>query len=122
MDEPHWSHNPPLYELIKFKPIKESQLLRDAGPVMNFGKASPFTDSQELLYKCLKTEVRLVRSIMEAHGFRHTDGHDWNLLWTGSGSKSYLFEGLTEYQRINHFPQSTELTRKDRMCYHIVKM
>ena len=22
LDEPHWSHNPPLYELIKFKPIK----------------------------------------------------------------------------------------------------
>ncbi len=45
LDEPHWSHNPPLYEMIKFKPIKESQLLREPAPVINFGKASPFSDS-----------------------------------------------------------------------------
>jgi hypothetical protein len=29
---------------------------------------------------------------------------------------------LNEYQKINHFPNSFELTRKDRLCANIVKM
>lgn len=70
----------------------------------------------------LKADGRLVRSLLETHGFVHTDGHDWNVLWTCSSCKPYLYEGLNEYQKINHFPMSYEITRKDRLCANIVKM
>ena len=33
-----------------------------------------------------------------------------------------LYEGLNEYQRLNHFPNSYEITRKDRLCFNYVKM
>ena len=75
-----------------------------------------------MLYKLLKGDTKLVRSILEANSFNFTDSHEWNVLWATSSCKSYLYEGLNEFQRINHFPQSYEITRKDRLCYNYVKM
>jgi len=60
--------------------------------------------------------------MLEANGFTYTESHEWNILWSSSSCKSYLYEGLNEYQKINHFPQSYEITRKDRLCYNMVKM
>lgn len=54
--------------------------------------------------------------------FVHSDSHDWNILWTSQSCKTYLYEGLNEFQKINHFPMSYELTRKDRMSINILKM
>lgn len=88
---------------------------------MTYSKSS-YGEQHELLYKLLKAEGRLVRSVLEAHGFVHTDSHDWNVLWTCITCKPYLYEGLNEWQKINHFPQSFELTRKDRLCFNVVKM
>lgn len=56
------------------------------------------------------------------NGFSATDSHDWNCLWINSSGKSYLYENLNRYQKINHFPHSYELTRKDRLAYNIGKM
>ena len=60
--------------------------------------------------------------MLDANNFTYTDSHEWNILWSSSSCKAYLYEGLNEYQRINHFPQSYEITRKDRLCYNMVKM
>ena len=68
-----------------------------------------------LLYKTHKSDGRLIRSTLERAGFRYTDSHDWNVLWMGSNAKGYVYSGLNEFQRVNHFPCSNELTRKDRM-------
>jgi hypothetical protein len=108
-------------EIVNFKLIKESQILKDGAPAITYSKGS-YTDQSDLLYKMLKTEGRLIRSLLEAHAFSHTDGHDWNILWTCTSCKPYLYEGLNEYQKINHFPQSFELTRKDSFCSNVVKM
>jgi tubulin polyglutamylase TTLL5 len=43
-------------------------------------------------------------------------------LWTNNSAKAYLYEGLSEYQKINHFPMSYEISRKDRLCLNLVKM
>jgi len=51
-----------------------------------------------------------------------TDGHFWNLYWTNSYTKTYMYEGLNEYQKINHFPYISELTRKDRLSDNIENM
>ncbi len=33
-----------------------------------------------------------------------------------------MYENLNESQKINHFVNSTEITRKDRFCQNIYKM
>jgi tubulin polyglutamylase TTLL5 len=63
-----------------------------------------------------------VRSILEANYFKHTEGHDWNVLWSSGNCKLYLYEGLNEWQKINHFPASFELTRKDKLAINVRKM
>ena len=69
-----------------------------------------------------KGDTKLVRSLLEANSFQHTEGHDWNLLWSSGNCKQYLYEGLNEWQKINHFPQSYELTRKDKLAINIRRM
>ncbi len=36
--------------------------------------------------------------------------------------KPYIYEGVNSYQRINHFVNSYEITRKDKLCENLVKM
>lgn len=96
--------------LIRFQAVKETQPNRSA------------ISAHELLYRTYKTESRLIRSIVENSGFSPTDSHEWNLMWLGGCPKPYLYDGLLEYQRINHFPNSFEITRKDRLCANITDM
>ena len=103
------------------KPISKQQLI--STPLQEQrNQRSHHIDNCEMLYKILKGETKLVRSLLENNSFTFTESHEWNLLWSTSSCKSYLYEGLNEFQRINHFPQSYEITRKDRLCYNFVKM
>ena len=71
--------------------------MNTAVPIQNYAKGYSAVESSELLYKIFRGETRLVRSILEENGFTHTESHDWNVLWSNSGCKSYLYEGLNEY-------------------------
>ncbi|KAF7704612.1 hypothetical protein HF521_021684 [Silurus meridionalis] len=77
-----------------------------------------------LAFKILRTESRLVRGILVNHGFHevHPNSNDFNLLWTGSHLKTYLLRSLQDFQKVNHFPRSNELTRKDRLYRNIQRM
>uniref|UniRef100_A0A8D0DN23 Tubulin--tyrosine ligase-like protein 5 n=1 Tax=Salvator merianae TaxID=96440 RepID=A0A8D0DN23_SALMN len=77
-----------------------------------------------LSFKIVRTDSRLVRSILSAHGFRevHPSSNEYNLMWTGSHLKPYILRTLTDIQKVNHFPRSYELTRKDRLCKNINRM
>ncbi|NXV16846.1 TTLL5 polyglutamylase, partial [Cepphus grylle] len=77
-----------------------------------------------LSYKIVRTDSRLVRSILTAHGFHEVppSSSDYNLMWTGSHLKPYLLRSLTDIQKVNHFPRSYELTRKDRLYKNISRM
>lgn len=44
------------------------------------------------------------------------------MLWTHTTGKSYFFERLAKDQKVNHFPVSHEITRKDNMVLNIRKM
>jgi len=61
-------------------------------------------ENAEMTYKLLKGDTKLIRSLLEANNFAYTESHDWNVMWSSSSCKSYLYEGLNDYQRINHFP------------------
>ncbi|NWR10390.1 TTLL5 polyglutamylase, partial [Paradoxornis webbianus] len=75
-------------------------------------------------FKIVRTDSRLVRSILSAHGFHevHPNSSDYNLMWTGSHLKPCLLRTLTDVQKVNHFPRSYELTRKDRLYKNVCRM
>ncbi|XP_048340915.1 tubulin polyglutamylase TTLL5 isoform X3 [Sphaerodactylus townsendi] len=77
-----------------------------------------------LSYKIVRTDSRLVRSLLTAHGFRevHPSSTEYNLMWTGSHLKPYVLRTLSDIQKVNHFPRSYELTRKDRLYKNINRM
>ncbi|XP_069714680.1 tubulin polyglutamylase TTLL5 isoform X2 [Phaenicophaeus curvirostris] len=77
-----------------------------------------------LSYKIVQTDSRLVRNILTAHGFHevHPNSSEYNLMWTGSHLKPYLLRSLTDIQKVNHFPRSYELTRKDRLYKNVSRM
>jgi len=85
-------------------------------------RTSPFAGQERLLYRLYKSEGKLVKSILEQAGFVGTDGNDWNCLWAGAAPPPDLFVGLTDQQKINHFPGSTQLTRKDQMYANIQRL
>ncbi|OMJ73556.1 hypothetical protein SteCoe_27720 [Stentor coeruleus] len=107
-------YKPPLITLTQLSP---NQQLKDPNP-----HTKSMSSSTQLLYKTIKAEAKLVRSILENSGFIHTDSHTWNLLWSGIALQEYIYEDLNSNQKINHFPYSNELTRKDKLCLNITAM
>uniref|UniRef100_A0A8C2Q0P1 Tubulin--tyrosine ligase-like protein 5 n=1 Tax=Cyprinus carpio TaxID=7962 RepID=A0A8C2Q0P1_CYPCA len=81
-------------------------------------------EKYNLAFKIVRTESRLVRGILVNHGFHevHPNSNDFNLMWTGSHLKPYLLRSLQDFQKVNHFPRSFELTRKDRLYKNIQRM
>ncbi|KAM3871354.1 tubulin polyglutamylase TTLL5 [Diretmus argenteus] len=77
-----------------------------------------------MAFKIVRTESRLVRGILTNHGFHevHPNSTDFNLMWTGSHLKPYVLHSLQDFQKVNHFPRSYELTRKDRLYKNIQRM
>jgi len=57
----------------------------------------------------------LVRDTFLANGFRPTTQEDWLMNWSGPRMRENIYKMMHEFQRVNHFPGSTELTRKDRL-------
>uniref|UniRef100_UPI00398F473B tubulin polyglutamylase TTLL5 isoform X2 n=1 Tax=Pristiophorus japonicus TaxID=55135 RepID=UPI00398F473B len=94
------------------------------GIVTKDGILRSIGERYHLAYKIVRTESRLVRSILTVHGFHevHPNSNDFNLMWTGSHLKPYLLRTLLEFQKVNHFPRSYELTRKDRLYKNIQRM
>ncbi|XP_067031983.1 tubulin polyglutamylase TTLL5-like [Acropora muricata] len=82
------------------------------------------TEKYHLTYKFVKTECKLVRSILGVHCFKevHPNSSNFNLMWTGSHIKPHTLRGLQDFQKVNHFPRSYELTRKDKLYKNIQRM
>lgn len=57
-----------------------------------------FDQPDQMLFRVMHAEARLVRLILESHGFQQTESNDWNILWTcnGTSSKAYMYETLNE--------------------------
>ncbi|KAA0711548.1 Tubulin polyglutamylase TTLL5 [Triplophysa tibetana] len=81
-------------------------------------------EEYKLAFKIVRTDSRLVRGMLVNHGFHevHPNSTDFNLMWTGSHLKPHLLHSLQDFQKVNHFPRSYELTRKDRLYKNIQRM
>ncbi|XP_037894936.1 tubulin polyglutamylase TTLL5 [Glossina fuscipes] len=77
----------------------------------------------KIKYKFHQTETLLLRKIFTRHGLREAhEDENFNVLWTGVHMKPDVLRNLAPYQRVNHFPRSYEMTRKDRLYKNIERM
>jgi len=60
-----------------------------------------------LTYKFVNNETKLIRKILEGHGFSEVSSSSstFNLMWTGGPIKPLTFKSLYPFQRVNHFPK-----------------
>ncbi|XP_077966117.1 tubulin polyglutamylase TTLL5-like isoform X3 [Styela clava] len=100
---------------IMFRP--ESLIARDK-------RLKSIGEKYHLAYKMVKTESKLVRSVLSTYGFHevHPNSPDFNLMWTGAHLKPFSLRTLQDFQKVNHFPRSYEITRKDRLFKNIDRM
>ncbi|XP_014776621.1 tubulin polyglutamylase TTLL5 isoform X1 [Octopus bimaculoides] len=77
-----------------------------------------------MAFKFGSTESRIIRTVLLAHGFHEvTSNHsDYNILWTGGHLKPLTLRNMADFQKINHFPRSYELTRKDKLYKNVQRM
>ncbi|KAK3252707.1 hypothetical protein CYMTET_38009 [Cymbomonas tetramitiformis] len=59
-----------------------------------------------------------VKAAFKQAGFRRTKGNNWNALWAGA-LKGDEFHDMNRYQKVNHFPGTWELGRKDKLYRNI---
>ena len=88
----------------------------------NYLSAQIMHRDNSLQYKILKSNAKLIQVVLEINGFNMTDRHSWNVIWCNDHYKPYVYDGINSYQKINHFPGSCEVTRKDKLCENIVRM
>ena len=101
------------YPIVVFSPLALSQ------PSPN-----PVGSRYHLTFKVVQADAKIVSQIFHAHGFHEVGSanQDFNLMWTGSHPKPQSFKSMLPHQRVNHFPRSYELTRKDRMYKNIERL
>jgi Tubulin-tyrosine ligase family len=51
-----------------------------------FPHVRSYDQSDALTFKIMMAEAKLLRLILESHGFIQTETNDWNLLWTCTSS------------------------------------
>eukprot|EP00730_Choanoeca_flexa_P001646 TRINITY_DN10724_c0_g1_i6.p1 TRINITY_DN10724_c0_g1~~TRINITY_DN10724_c0_g1_i6.p1 ORF type:complete len:907 (+),score=125.96 TRINITY_DN10724_c0_g1_i6:48-2723(+) len=102
--------------VFRFHPVTELHKVKNRDIDLHDGAAYGF--------KMLKSSSRLIISTLTQHGFRqvHPNSSDYNIAWSGTHIKSHVYRTLSEYQKINHFPRSFELTRKDRLYVNIQRL
>mmetsp|Transcript_61432 Transcript_61432/g.143855 ORF Transcript_61432/g.143855 Transcript_61432/m.143855 type:complete len:894 (-) Transcript_61432:22-2703(-) len=100
----------------------------DLAPVQPGAKftslARYMTDGRGLppAFRIDRIHAPLVRDTFLHNGFRPTKGEDWLISWTGPRMRENVHKLMHEFQRVNHFPSSTELTRKDRLWDNFQRM
>lgn len=64
----------------------------------------------------------VVKNCIARSGFRATKkNHDWIGCW-GKHMKAQAFKAIREYQKVNHFPGSFQIGRKDRLWRNLSRM
>eukprot|EP00929_Paragymnodinium_shiwhaense_P113695 TRINITY_DN819_c0_g1_i3.p1 TRINITY_DN819_c0_g1~~TRINITY_DN819_c0_g1_i3.p1 ORF type:complete len:853 (-),score=148.91 TRINITY_DN819_c0_g1_i3:113-2671(-) len=83
---------------------------------------SPGHWSHPMYFRMERSDASIVKETLRSNGLIQTQDHSWIVQWSGPGMLDWMYQGLHEFQRVNHFPMSTELTRKDRLWSHFEEM
>ncbi|VDN29926.1 unnamed protein product [Gongylonema pulchrum] len=70
-----------------------------------------------LRFKMVHCNPALVKTVLHSYGFEQcsTKNPSCNIIWTGSHLRPHALRSLASWQRVNHFPKSFLLTRKDKL-------
>lgn len=105
-------------EMERSAPSKQPSQQPRPLPPSKWGNAGP-----PPCFRMEMTRAPIVKETLNDNGMQQTrGGQDWIVMWSGPRMREKMYHGLHELQRVNHFPGSTELTRKDRLCVHFNKM
>ncbi|KAI6223666.1 hypothetical protein M3Y99_01441600 [Aphelenchoides fujianensis] len=74
-----------------------------------------------MTFKMLKSDSRLVKAILFAYGFVQCSAKNpnFNLFWSNTHLNAHSLRALRSWQRINHFPRSFLITKKDELYIHL---
>lgn len=90
--------------------------------VFNALQRPPPPPNRGYFFKFLNnSDVKLVRWFFEDNGFRE-GRKDWLILWSCGAMRSQIYQSLNRWQRVNHFPRSHEITRKDNLIKNFTRM
>ena len=85
-----------------------------------------YTETDPAQYKLLNSDNRMVKQVLESNNvsLASEDSNNWSVLWSCNGlnQKPQIYDNMQEYQKVNHFLNSTEITRKDRLTSNFMKM
>jgi len=73
-------------------------------------------------YKMIGGDCKLIKNTLEDNGFKETTSNNYTLLWSSGTIKQEAYKSLKKYQKMNHFPKSKEITRKDFLYKSICKL
>ncbi len=70
---------------------------------------------------------QVVREVLLDRGWEEYDEEeqeegDWNLYWRASGFRMSDYENILPWQRLNHHPKMSQITRKDCLARHMRRM
>ncbi|KAJ3327713.1 putative tubulin polyglutamylase ttll2 [Blyttiomyces sp. JEL0837] len=71
-----------------------------------------------LYYRMADTGPWLLKEVLEGKGWKQYDENEggyWNLWWKGSRYRASDYENCMPWQRMNHFPKTAVITRKDSL-------
>jgi hypothetical protein len=107
----------------------EDKLEEWKGPVIRYLKFKNWSghsvgEQPDLGYKFkfVGGAVGLIKNLLEENGFIESGDNDVTMIWNNGVPKPETLQGMAAYQKINHFPKSFEVTRKDLMQRNISKM
>jgi len=93
-------------------------------PLVTDVKQRPKTPPDSGYYFKFNTNpVTLIKYLLEDNGFRETNNSlSFSIMWSNGAIKNEVYQCLGYYQKVNHFPKSSEITRKDSMHRNISRM
>jgi len=113
------------YKAIEYKNMNESLINRRK--YLKFRRIYEFerpkkVKTSEYYFKFNNCDNLLIRYTLEDNGFKESTKHEPNIIWSNWSIQSTIYNSLSRYTKVNHFPNSIELTRKDNMYKNISRL
>lgn len=106
--------------------VKEEE---NKGPIIRYlqfknwsGQPLPENPDMGYKFKFIGGGIGLIKNLLEENGFIESTDSDVTIIWNNGVPKPETYQAMSAYQKINHFPKSFEITRKDLMHRNISKM
>ena len=84
-------------------------------------------EKKPLIFRIYENGPEALREVLLERGWeefiegQHAD-HEWNLYWRGNRFRASDHEDVMHWQRLNHFPKTVAITRKDMLARNMRRM